>query len=165
MAVFTITSATVGMSATWTGTAPGDPGTQTVSGTAASSTDLTAMIQSIDISLSADEKEFTNMASGGWRIKKSGLKSGLIQINFFQDFAASQVDALFGIGGSLMPFGGTGTYYIDIKPTSAARGTTNPSTVAQLVPLEYNPISGAVGDEAVVSLSWPTTGQVARLTS
>ena len=165
MAVFTLTSCTVGAGTAWTGTAPGDPGTQTVSGTISSSTDLTGMIHSIDIGVDADEKEFTTFAAGGWKIKKTGLKSGMIAINFYQDFAASQVDALLGLGGSLIPFAGTGTYYLDIKPTSAARAATNPSTVLQVVPVSYHPISGQVGDEAVVTIEYPTTGQVARLTS
>jgi len=126
MAVFSMTSCFVGIGTSWTGTAPGDPGTQTVSGTL-SSTDLSTMITSIDISLAADELDYTNFGSGGWRQKISGLKAGTIQINFNQDFAASKVDALFGIGGSLMPFGGSGSYYIEIKPTSSARSATNPS--------------------------------------
>lgn len=164
MAVFSMTSCFVGIGTSWTGTAPGDPGTQTVSGTL-SSTDLSTMITSIDISLAADELDYTNFGSGGWRQKISGLKAGTIQINFNQDFAASKVDALFGIGGSLMPFGGSGSYYIEIKPTSSARSATNPSTVAQLIPLDYKPLTGEVGSLAQISLQFPTTGQVARLTS
>ena len=165
MAVFALSSATVLMGTGWTGTAPGDPGTQTVSGTITSSTNISAMISEIDISMDADEIDYTNFASGGWRQKTIGLKAGTIQITFNQDFAASQVDALFGIGGTLMPFGGTGPYYIDVKPTSSARGTTNPSYVAQLVPLSYTPLSGAVGALATVQIQIPTTGQIARLTA
>jgi hypothetical protein len=165
MAVFTLTSCTVLAGTAWSTVAPGDPGTQTVAGSITGSTDLTAMIASVDISIDAEEKDFTNFASGGWRIKKSGLKSGMIQLNFWQDFAASQVDALLGIGGSLIPFAGSGTYYLDIKPTSSARSATNPSTVCQVVPLSYAPIKGSVGDEATVGIQYPTTGQIARLTA
>ena len=164
MAVFSMTSCFIGIGTSWTGTAPGDPGTQTVTGTL-TSTDLSTMITSIDLSLSAEELDFTNFGSGGWRQKISGLKSGTMQINFNQDFAASKVDALFGIGGSLIPFGGVGPYYFEIKATSAARSATNPSYVGQVVPLQYTPISGAVGDLATISIQLPTTGQVARLTA
>lgn len=165
MAVFSMTSTTVLIGSGWTGTAPGDPGTQTVSGTITSTTDISAMITSVDISLSAEELDYTNFASGGWRQKISGLKMGTIQLNFNHDFAASKVDALFGIGGSVIPFGGSGTYYIDIKPTSSARGATNPSYVAQLVPVAYQPLAGPAGALAQISLQFPTTGQVARLTA
>ncbi len=165
MAVFAMTSPTILIGSAWTGTAPGDPGTQTVSGTITSSTNISAMVTSIDLSLSAEELEYTNFASGGWKQKISGLKSGTIQINFNQDFAASQVDALFGLGGSVIPFGGSGTYYIDVKPTSSARGTTNPSYVLQVVPLAYQVLTGQAGALAQVSIQLPTTGQVARLTA
>lgn len=164
MAVFSMTSCFLGIGTSWTGTAPGDPGTQTVSGTL-SSTDLSTMVSSVDISLNADELDYTNFGSGGWRQKISGLKAGTLQITFNQDFAASKVDALFGLGGSLMPFGGSGSYYFEIKPTSSARSTTNPSYVGQIVPLDYKPLTGQVGSLAVISLQFPTTGQVARLTS
>jgi hypothetical protein len=164
MAVFTMTSCYIAIGTTWTGTAPGDPGTQTVSGTL-TGTDLSTMTTSVDLSFNAEELDYTNFGSGGWRQKISGLKAGTLQLAFNQDFAASKIDALFGIGGSLMPFGGTGAYYFEIKSTSGARSTTNPSYVGQLIPLAYTPLSGAVGDLATISISLPTTGQIARLTA
>lgn len=164
MAVFTLSSCYVAIGTTWTGTAPGNPGTQTVSGTL-TGTDLSTMVSSVDLSLSADEVDYTNFGSGGWRQKIAALKMGTLQINFNQDFAASQVDALFGLGGSLMPFGGSGSYYFEIKPTSSARGATNPSYVGQIIPVAYTPLTGQVGALATVQIQLPTTGQVARLTS
>ena len=165
MAVFSMTSPTIQIGSAWTGTAPGDPGTQTVSGTINSGVNISIMVSQVDLSLQADELEYTNFASGGWRQKIGGLKMGTLQLTFNQDFAASQVDALFGLGGSSIPFGGTGTYYVDIRPTSAARGTTNPSYVLQVIPTSYTPLQGAAGDLATIQLQFPTTGQVARLTS
>lgn len=164
MAVFTLSSCYIAIGTTWTGTAPGNPGTQTVSGTL-TGTDLSTMVSAVDLSMSADEIDFTNFGSGGWRQKTSGLKMGTLQLTFNQDFAASQVDALFGLGGSLMPFGGTGSYYFEVKATSAARGSTNPSYVGQVVPIAYTPLTGSVGSLATVQIQLPTTGQIARLTS
>ena len=165
MAVFVITSSTLLAGTAFSTVAPGDPGTQTVAGTITSATDLTAMLTSVDLSIDADEKDFTNLASNGWRIKRSGLKAGVLTLNFNQDFAASQVDALLGLGGSLWPFAGSGTYYFDMKPTSSARSATNPSYVGQVVPVSYKPVAGSVGDEAVISIAYPCTGQIARLTA
>lgn len=161
-AVFVLTSCTVGASLTWTGTAPGDPGTQTVSGTCASSTDLTAMISSIEVAVSAAEVEYTNFGSGGWKQKMSGLKEGNIQINFNQDYSASQVDALFGLGGT---FGLGLKPYLDVKATSAARGTANPSYVLQIVNLGFTVMGGQVGALAIANPTFPTSGQIARLTA
>lgn len=164
MAVFSMTSTMTLIGSSWTGTAPGDPGTQTVSGTITSSSDISIMVTSVDISLAATELEYTNFASGGWKQIISGLKSGSVQINFNQDYAASQVDALFGLGGTY-GLGASGTLYMDVKPTNSSRDSTNPSTVFQFKNLNYNPVAGTVGDLAVVSLTFPFTGQVARLTS
>lgn len=162
MAVFVLSSATIGSSLTWTGTAPGNPGTQTVSGTCASSTDLTAMVTSIEVAVSAASVEYTNFASGGWKQILSGLKEGNVAINFNQDYAASQVDALFGIGGTF----GLGTVpYMDVKATSSARATTNPSYVFQFVNLGMTVMGGQAVTLAVASATFPFTGQVARLTS
>lgn len=165
MAAFSLTSATVLIGTTWTGTGPGDPGTQTVSGTITSSTNISTMLTQVDVGLSVAQLEITNFGSGGWKQNTVGLKEGTLQFNFNQDFAASQIDALFGIGGSAIPFGGSGTYYVDVKPTSSARSTTNPSYCFQVYNTSYQPISGSVGSLAVGSLQLTITGQIARLTA
>lgn len=165
MAAFSLTSATILVGTTWTGTAPGDPGTQTVSGTISSSRNISTMITQVDIGLSVAQLEITNFGSGGWKQNTVGLKEGTLQLNFNQDFAAAQIDALFGLGGSAIPLGGSGTYYLDIKPTSSARSTTNPSYCFQVYNTSYQPISGAVGALATGSLQLTITGQIARLTA
>jgi len=164
MAVFALTSPTIKIGTAWTGTAPGDPGTQTVSGTITTPTTISAMVSSVEISISAAVLEFTNFGSGGWKQNTTGLKEGTLQLVLNQDFAASQVDALFGLGGTIPP-GGSGTYYVDITPTSAARGTTNPSTVFQVYNTSYMPLTGQVGALAVVTIPLTVTGQIARLTA
>lgn len=163
MAVYVITASTLLGGVAWTGTAPGDPGSQTVSGTISSSVDLSGMVAEVSLAVNADIVDFTNMASNGWRIKKTGLKAGTGQIVFNQDFAASQVDAYFGLGGT---FGfATTPLYFDLKATASARGSTNPSYVCQYLNSGYTPISGAVGSGATVPFNFETTGQIARLTS
>ena len=165
MAVFSLTSATILCGVAWTGTAPGDPGTQTVSGTVSSSTNISTMVSEIEIGVAAEELEYTNFGSGGWKQKiGSGLKDGSVRLTFNQDFAASTVDSLFGLGGTFA-FGAAGGFYIDVKPTSAARGVTNPSHVAQVLNVNYTPLSGAAGALVTMNLTFPSTGQIARLTS
>jgi hypothetical protein len=135
-----------------------------VSGTVASSTDISTMITQVDVGLSVAQLETTNFGSGGWKTMTMGLKEGTLQLNFNQDFAASKIDALFGLGGSIIP--ALGAYgYIDVKPTSAARSATNPSYVFQVYNSSYNPISGSVGALAVGTLQFTITGQIARLTA
>ena len=164
MAVFSLTSATVLVGAAWTGTAPGTSATP--SGTITSTTDLSSMTTAVTVSMSSAELGTTNFGSGGWEQKISGLATGSIQLTFNQDFAAGQVDALFGIGGTFGFAPGQVTpYYIDIKPTSSARAATNPSYVAAWLNMGGDPIQGSVGDLAVVTYTFPFTGRFHRLTS
>ena len=79
MAAFTLTSCKVQVGTAWTGTAPGNPGTQTVTGTINTPTDISAMVTSIDLALAADELDYSNMASGGWRLKLGGMKAGIFK--------------------------------------------------------------------------------------
>ena len=92
MAAFSLTSATVLIGTTWTGTAPGDPGTQTVSGTITTSTNISTMLTQVDVGLTVAQLEITNFGSGGWKQNTVGLKEGTLQLNFNQDFAASQIE-------------------------------------------------------------------------
>jgi hypothetical protein len=54
---------------------------------------------------------------------------------------------------------------MDIKAVAGSRAATNPSYVLRFLNLGYTPISNSVGELAVVSLSFPTTGVVTRLAS
>ena len=162
MAVFALTGATVLVGTTWTGTAPG--GSAAPSGTITTTTDISSLLTGINLSLEADELEWTNFASAGWRQKEVGLQMGSVQLDLNQDFAASVTDAIFGLGGTL-GFASSSTLYMDIKPTSASRSATNPSYVLRFLNLSYQPIANSVGELATMSLTFPTTGRIARLTS
>jgi hypothetical protein len=159
VAVLVLTSATTQIGTGWTGTAPG-PGNPTVSGTITSDLALTDHIRQVSIDMSVAMQDFTTFGDGGFTVQRPGLKSANLQIDFNQDFAASNVDATFGaalIAGTL--------YYFDIKPTSSARGSTNPSYVCAAYVSSYAPLSVAVGDRAGVSVGFTITGTFARLTS
>jgi hypothetical protein len=159
-----LTSCYVAVGTAWTGTAPG--GTSAPSGTITTPTDISAMVTSVEMSFDADELDHTSFASGGWRQKITGIATGMINLTINQDFAASQGDVLFGLGGTVGFNPGQSTpYYIDIRPTSAARGATNPSYVAAWVSTTYQPVNGGVGELAVITLALPMTGRPARLTS
>ena len=164
MAVFALTSCYVGVGIAWTGTAPG--GTSTPSGTLNSGTDISEMVTQVEMSFESDELETTGFAAGGWRQKITGLATGSLSLTINQDFASAAGDELFGLGGTVGFNPGQSTpYYIDIRPTSAARGSTNPSYVAAWVSTSYQPVNGSVGELAVITLTMPMTGRPARLTS
>lgn len=164
MANLTLTSATVLAGTAWTGTAPGGPGTQTVSGTISSSTDLSAFCSSVTLGFAAALQDVTNFASGGYTGNVVGLKSATIQLNFNQDYVVT-TGLDFLINSTLGGLGNTAGFYLDIKPTSSARGTSNPSYVFHCLMSEYPPITGAVGDKATVGVSWVSNFAFARLTA
>jgi hypothetical protein len=146
---------------TWTGTAPG-AANPTVSGTIATtlSTDLSDHIKAVKINLSRANVDFTNFGSGAFVENKPGLANADVSIDFFNDYAASTVDALFGaavIANTL--------YYLDIKPTSSARGSTNPSYVFGVYVSSYPPLGATVGSAAESTIGFMMAGKYARLTS
>jgi hypothetical protein len=143
----------------WTGTAPG-PANPTVSGTITSTTDFSDHIKQININMNVAMQDFTTFGDGAFISQKPGLKGADLSIDFNQDFAASSVDAVFGaafLAGTL--------YYLDIKPTSSARGSTNPSYVYAAYVATYPPIGNSVGDRGGVTVGFAVTGTYARLTS
>lgn len=122
-------------------------------------TNLSSVLQSVSLDLSADEIETTAFGVG-YRTRIAGLKSGSVTLNFFQDFGASSVDAL------VMPLFTAGSYgTVVITPTSSAVSGTNPSYTAVCLVSQYQPFSASVGDIATLSVTWMTSGTVTRATA
>ena len=118
---------------------------------------VTTYLQSVDLSISADDNE-TTAFGGGWRERIAGLKSASITLNFFQDFAGTTVDGL------IWPLLGANATVV-IKPTSSATGTANPAYTAVCLVTAYQPFASSVGDIATFSVTWPVTGTATRGTS
>jgi len=159
MASFVILNATILTGTGWTGTAPG-PGNPTVSGTITSSTDWSDHVRQVTLSEKVAMQDLTTFGDGGFMTQKPGLISADLSIEFNQDFAASNVDAIFGAG-----FLARTLFYIDVKPTSSARAATNPSRVYAAYVEESTPVGNAVGDRAAITIPFKVTGSFARLTS
>lgn len=120
-------------------------------------TDLSSSLQSVNLTIQSDEVETTTFG-GGWKTMVGGLKQGSLQLNFFQDFGASSVDA------TLFPLLNTiGT--VVIKPTSTATSATNPSYTVPCLISQYQPFNSSVGDAATLSVTWQTSGTVTRATA
>lgn len=159
MATLVLLNSTLIVGTAWTGTAPG-PGNPTAAGTVTTDLALADHVRQISLSNKAAMQDFTAFGDGGFTGQKPGLKSADISIEFNQDFAAASVDADFGAGflaGTL--------YYLDVKPTSAVRGATNPSYVYAAYVSDYPTIGQTVGDRAAVTVTYSVTGTFARLTS
>lgn len=120
-------------------------------------TNFSDSLQSVNLTISADEVDTTTFG-GAWKSVTGGLKSGSLQLNFFQDFGAASVDA------TIWPLLNT-LATVTITPTSTAVSATNPSYQAVCLVSQYQPFQSTVGDIATLSVTWPTSGTVVRGTS
>jgi hypothetical protein len=118
---------------------------------------LSTSVNSVTLDITADEVETTAFGSS-YRTRIGGLKDASVSLDFMQDFGAGSVDAL------LFPLLGS-TVAVKIQPTSTAISATNPSYEFNALVTQYTPYSGAVGDLATLSVSWPVDGAVTRATA
>lgn len=158
MASFVSLTATTLYGTSFTGTGPG-VANPTITGTVASSTDFSAAIKSVSISLDADEVDFTNFGAGGFKEMKTGLLTASVSISFFADYAAAAVNTVLVPALLARTLG-----YWDFKPTSASRSATNPSLVFALYPKKV-PAAMAVGAAEECTVDFTIAGKYARLTS
>lgn len=171
MAAFVLLSKTVLIGTTWSApaTAPGLGAGVTIAGTISSSTDISsALFQGADAGHQVAMVDTTNFASGGFTQMIPGLRSGDdIQLMLNQDYAASEAWAdITGVFGTLGISGpGDAVRYIDIKATSSARSTTNPSYVYAVYSKGVQAIQGSVGDKSVLALTLQVTGGFSVLTA
>ena len=121
------------------------------------SIDLSDRANSVELNYEVDSVEVTAFGDTGHKFT-GGLQNVSCNIEFMQDFAASETEA------TIYPLVGTTTTVV-IKPTSSAVSSTNPSyTISNAFLASHQPVSGAVGELAMTSLSF-TGGSLAKATS
>ena len=102
---------------------------------------------SVTLNYEIDSVETTAFGSTGHKFT-GGLQNNSLDIEFMQDFAASNVEA------SIYPLVGT-TTVVKVKPTSSATGATNPEyTLTGTFLAAHTPVGAAVGELAMTSLSF-----------
>lgn len=118
---------------------------------------VTTLCKSATINIEVDEQDTTAFGGNGWKSMIGGLKGGSVDFEFMNDVAL--IDAV------IWPLIG-GTAAVKIRPGGGtAIGTANPEYQFTVNILQYQPISGAVGDLATTSVSFPITGAVTRATA
>ena len=119
---------------------------------------LNTFTKKAELTVEVEEKDVTNYASLGWKEVIGGLKSAELGCEFLQDFAASQLDAImWPLLGTVVPF--------EVRADQGAASTSNPKYTGSILINGWNPITGSVGDEATVSMGFPTSGAVTRATA
>ncbi|MFI6274314.1 hypothetical protein [Streptomyces sp. NPDC050988] len=119
---------------------------------------LTEYTRKAEVAVEVEDKDVTTYASLGWKEVLGGLKSGELGCEFLQDFAATELDSImWPLLGSVVPF--------VVRADQAAVSTSNPNYTGNILIKGWNPLEGSVGDEASVSVSFPTSGAVTRTTA
>lgn len=105
--------------------------------------------------LKLDVAQLDSTAFGStWSTFIGGLKSGTLTLEFEDDYALASVDAtLFPLLGTVVAF--------DVRADAGARSTTNPSYTGNIL-IATHSVGGSIGDLAMKSLSFPTSGAVTR---
>jgi len=115
---------------------------------------LSDHIASVTLTTNDDVVETTAFGSTA-RTRISGLGDNSVAIEFQQDYATSSVEA------TIYPLLGTTTSVV-VKPNGATTAATNPSYTFTALVSEWTPLSGAVGELATASVTWPISGEVTK---
>jgi len=111
---------------------------------------------SVTVNYEIDSVETTAFGSTGHKFV-GGLQNNSLDIEFMQDFAASNVEA------TVFPLVGT-TTTVTVKASSAATSATNPIyTLTGCFLATHTPVASAVGELAMTSLSF-TGGVLTKAT-
>ena len=113
-------------------------------------TDFSDHASAVTISLKKNGVDTTNF-SGGGKEQVAGLKDDTIEVTLQQNFDAASVDAV------LYPLWDEETEFpVKIRPRAGAASATNPEYSATCILLEYEPLSGKVGDLSETKVNFPT---------
>jgi hypothetical protein len=121
--------------------------------------DISSSCARAELVINAAEVDVTDFGSAGWTEVIGGLKSGTVSLDFHSDFGTGAVSRL------LQPLVGTiGTVTL-IAGNGTAASSATPQYTATVLINSFTPVSGAVGDLATFSVSFPTTGAVTYATA
>jgi hypothetical protein len=125
----------------------------TLNGTAISDS-----VASATLELTAADVDVTDFGSGGYTEVVGGLKSGTVSLDFHQDYGVGAISTLLNpLLGSIAT--------VTLKPNGSVTSASNPMWTATVLVNSITPISGAVGDLATFSVSYPTSGSVTSATA
>lgn len=120
----------------------------------AGAVDLSDHVRSLTLNTKCDIVDSTCM-SDDYKGKLASYVDWSVTVEFAQDYAAANVDA------TLFPLVGTSVALV-IRPTSAAKGATNPEYTGNGLLTAYSPIDGKVSDLNVTKVTFEGTGALSR---
>jgi hypothetical protein len=121
-------------------------------------TNISDSCASATLEITAADVDVTDFGSAGWTKVIGGLKSGTVSLDFHSDYGVGAISNL------LNPLLGT-IATVTLRPNGTVTSATNPLWTATVLVNSVSPISGAVGDLATFSVSYPTSGSVTSATA
>lgn len=121
------------------------------------STDVSSYVSSVTLSTSLDVVDTTSFGNTA-RTRVAGLADNQVTIEFFQDFGSGLLESI------VYPTIGTSAAMV-IKPVSGTTTATNPQYAFNALVAEWQPLSGAVGELATASVTWPISGAITKTTT
>jgi hypothetical protein len=121
------------------------------------SADLSSYVSSITLSTSLDVVDTTAFGSTA-RSRVAGLADNQVTIEFFQDFGSGLLESI------IYPTIGTSAAMV-IKPVAGTTTASNPQFAFNALVSEWQPLSGAVGELATASVTWPISGAITKTTT
>ena len=124
------------------------------------SNDISQYVTSVSLSSSVDVIDTTGLGSSA-RTRVGGLFDNQVVLEFNQDFADNALEEL--INGTSLATSTVGTTVaMEIRPVNATVGAGNPKYTFNALISEWQPLSGAVGELATVSVTWPISGVITK---
>ena len=121
------------------------------------STDVSSYVSSITLSTSLDVVDTTSFGNTA-RTRVAGLADNQVTVEFFQDFGSGLLESI------IYPTIGTSAAMV-IKPVAGSTTATNPQYAFNALVSEWQPLSGAVGELATASVTWPISGAITKTTT
>jgi hypothetical protein len=121
-------------------------------------TNISSAVASATLELTAAEVDVTDFGSGGFTEVIGGLKSGTVSLDFHNDYGVGAINTLLNpLLGSLAT--------VTLNPNGTVTSAANPLFTTLVLVNSVSPVSGAVGDLATFSVSFPTSGSVTTSTA
>lgn len=119
-------------------------------------TNISDHIKSATLAVDVNQLDATAMGDA-WTDVVGGLKSGTLNLEILDDFAAGSIDA------TLWPLLGTVVTF-EVRPDAGSVSTSNPKYTGSVL-ISGHSAGAAVGELSMKSQTYPTSGVVTRATS
>jgi hypothetical protein len=126
---------------------------------------ISQYVTSVSLATSYDVIDTTGISTtGAARTRLAGLADNSVTLEFNQDYADNALEEM--INGTNTTNGKVGLVVaMEIRPVNAAVSASNPKFTFNALISEWQAVSGAVGELASVSASWPISGPIAKAIS